>query len=194
LSEVTSIKHSKRKQAEISHEASLAVIVAHIADRINVDTRRNNIDNAHHDHGQLVNAQGPINAKIARGYPRHELSKHADHDPSPPIQNKLTEAIAAKITPAQVIIWAGTSPIFLPKIPVIRNAARGEKTAKIFHVHLPLQRGYILNRDGTLVAEENHQNRKTDGSLCRCHRQDKHGKDLPHQIAQEPPQMPQSLY
>ena len=58
-------QHEEGEQRQIGEEARLMRIVAHIADRIDMDERGDGIDHYQHHHRQRIDAQGPIGVEGA---------------------------------------------------------------------------------------------------------------------------------
>ena len=69
-------QHGKGKQAEIGHKAGNRRIMVHVANRIDMHTRRYAGHHNQHDSCQRVKSERPMRLKVTRSYP----SGHFDND------------------------------------------------------------------------------------------------------------------
>ena len=58
-------QHAEGEEIEIAEEARDRLVVVHVADGVDVDHRRDDVDHHQHDGGQLVDAQRPVGLEAA---------------------------------------------------------------------------------------------------------------------------------
>ena len=66
-------EHEEREQRQIAHEARHAAVVRHVADRVDVDQRRDRAHREHHHGGEHVDADRPIHLQRAGMDPTEQL-------------------------------------------------------------------------------------------------------------------------
>ena len=80
-------EHGEGEEREIGEEARLVLVVAHVAQRIDVNERRDGVDHHQHDGGQRIDADGPVGGEGAGVDPAQQfdllgmrLMQEADED------------------------------------------------------------------------------------------------------------------
>ena len=58
-------QHEEQEQVQVGEEAAEALVVRHVADRVDVDHRADAGDDQHHDRGQAVEVEGDVEAAAA---------------------------------------------------------------------------------------------------------------------------------
>ncbi len=66
-------EHEEHEEVEVGHEAVVAVVIPHVADRINVDEEADAGDDQQHDERKLVEVEAEINLEVAGADPVREV-------------------------------------------------------------------------------------------------------------------------
>ena len=121
-------QHGEGEQRQIGEEARPVRILGHVADGVEVHERRDRGDHDQHHRRQRVDAEGPVDLKVARRRSRARPGRGSCREPKPTWKKATQDRTAETKSSEVVTISEPRAPIRRPNRPAIREPSSGRKT------------------------------------------------------------------